>query len=67
MYIHNHKRYPAESFMKMKEMMALMRIDARGQLKDKRCIELGAAPGGWTMVMLDNEARVYSVDWCASW
>lgn len=51
--------------MKMKEMMALMRIDARGELKDKLCIELGAAPGGWTMVMLENEARVYSVDWYA--
>lgn len=44
--------------------MSLMRIDGRGEISDKVCVELGAAPGGWTMVLLENEARVYSVDWC---
>lgn len=55
--------YPAESFKKCKEILRHMNIAAKGGLEGKAVVELGANPGGWTLVLLEAGARVTSVDW----
>lgn len=55
--------YPAASFRKCKEILVHMGIHPTEGLKGKSVVELGAMPGGWTMVLLEAGAHVSSVDW----
>lgn len=55
--------YPAASFRKCKEILVHMGIHPTEGLKGKLVVELGAMPGGWTMVLLEAGGRVASVDW----
>jgi 23S rRNA C2498 (ribose-2'-O)-methylase RlmM len=65
-YIHipHEKKYPAESYRKLKEILHLMRInETPSELKGKVSVELGSHPGGWTYVLLEHGSTVYAVDW----
>ena len=56
-------KYPAESYKKCKEILCHMGIDHHNGLEGRRVVELGAMPGGWTMVLLEAGANLTSVDW----
>ncbi len=60
---------PSRAFKKLEEIFSLMvtsRFDPRTQEplfpKDRLCVELGSAPGGWTKKLLDKGVCVVSVD-----
>lgn len=57
------QKYPAESYKKCKEILYHMAIDQHNGLEGKNVVELGAMPGGWTMVLLEAGATLTSVDW----
>lgn len=61
--IHSDEKYPAESFKKCKEILHHLGISLVDGLKGKKVVELGATPGGWTMVLLEAGAQLNSVDW----
>lgn len=63
MQIPENGDYPAASFRKCKEILVHMGIHPTEGLKGKVVVELGAMPGGWTMVLLEAGGRVSSVDW----
>jgi hypothetical protein len=56
-------KYPAESYKKCKEILYHMGLSLKNGLEGKTVVELGATPGGWTMVLLEAGASVTSVDW----
>lgn len=55
--------YPAASYRKCQEILMQMGVSLENGLDGKSVVELGAMPGGWTMVLLEAGARVHSVDW----
>ncbi len=50
---------PSRSAMKLAEAFAWLGL---GPDKGEVCVDLGAAPGGWTFVLLARGARVHAVD-----
>jgi 23S rRNA (cytidine2498-2'-O)-methyltransferase len=59
MRVHVPEAAPSRSAMKLAE--ALVWLDRQPELND-RCCDLGAAPGGWTWVLLERRAKVVAVD-----
>jgi 23S rRNA (cytidine2498-2'-O)-methyltransferase len=57
--VHVPEAAPSRAAMKLLEAFAwLDRAPEAGEV----CVDLGAAPGGWTWVLLERGARVYAVD-----
>ncbi|MBZ0121739.1 MAG: 23S rRNA (cytidine(2498)-2'-O)-methyltransferase RlmM, partial [Sandaracinaceae bacterium] len=50
---------PSRSAMKLAEAIAVFGV---GPERGEVCVDLGAAPGGWSFVALERGARVFAVD-----
>jgi 23S rRNA (cytidine2498-2'-O)-methyltransferase len=59
MRVHVPESAPSRAAMKLVE--ALTWLD-RGPEPGDLCVDLGAAPGGWTWVLLERRARVLAID-----
>ncbi|MDB4967929.1 MAG: hypothetical protein JWN44_3618, partial [Myxococcales bacterium] len=57
--VHVSEQAPSRAAMKLLE--AFLWLDRSPEPGDV-CVDLGAAPGGWTWVLLERRARVYAVD-----
>ena len=53
------KQVASRAYFKLEEALDLAGV---GDLEGKRALDLGAAPGGWTEVLLDRGAAVVAVD-----
>jgi 23S rRNA (cytidine2498-2'-O)-methyltransferase len=53
------KLVPSRAYMKLWELFT---VDGVRPLKGERCLELGAAPGGWTYVLAKLGCQVIAVD-----
>ena len=58
-FVHDHIGPPSRAYLKLWE--ALVRF-GRWPLAGERCIDLGAAPGGWTWVLAALGANITAVD-----
>lgn len=52
-------RSPSRSYLKIEEAFALLGVEPRA---GERVVDLGAAPGGWTLAFLRRGCRVTAVD-----
>jgi 23S rRNA (cytidine2498-2'-O)-methyltransferase len=57
--MHDARGAPSRAAMKLEEALAFL---GHGPEPGERCVDLGAAPGGWTWVLLERRARVTCVD-----
>jgi len=59
-FVEDHSNPPSRAYLKLWELFTLMpeAMPAPGQL----CLDLGAAPGGWTYVLASIGARVFAID-----
>jgi 23S rRNA (cytidine2498-2'-O)-methyltransferase len=57
--VHNPKHAPSRAGRKLVEALEWIgRVPEAGEV----CVDLGAAPGGWSVVLLEHRARVIAVD-----
>jgi 23S rRNA (cytidine2498-2'-O)-methyltransferase len=57
--VHNPKNAPSRAGRKLVEALDWIgRVPEAGEV----CVDLGAAPGGWSVVLLEHRARVIAVD-----
>lgn len=56
------KQAPSRSTLKLDEGFRILAPDVSQNMGGQWCVDLGAAPGGWTYQLVRRGARVYAVD-----